>query len=121
MTKLLWHNLPMARRRKRHKEDKAKTQKRHCKTRLLQRFGEVLTQEVYEDFILQIQTGRAIFIERQSVRVSKFWVDLKGQQIPVVYDRHRKTIVTVLQPEWVQGSSDTMQPQPLPCLHSPQH
>lgn len=113
--KLLWHNLPMARRRKRHKEDKAKTQKRHCKTRLLQRFGEVLTEDVYQDFIYQIQTGRAEFIERQSVRVSKFWVDLKGQRIPVVYDRHRKTIVTVLQPEWVLPPCDTTPPPPVPC------
>lgn len=111
----------MARKKKRKREDKAKTQKRHAKTRMLQRYGIGLTDEIYADFIHQINTGRAIFIERQSVRVSKFWVRFETQMIPVVYDRHRKTIVTVLEQEWVQGACDTTPLQPSPFQQTPQH
>lgn len=111
----------MARKRKQKREDKAKTQKRHAKTRMLQRYGIGLTEELYADLVNQIVTGRASFIERQSVRVSKFWVRCGTQMIPVVYDRHRKTIVTVLEQEWVQGACDTTPPQPSPFQQTPPH
>lgn len=89
----------MSRRRKRG--DKSTDQKWHAKHRMARRFGIHITDAQYADLVYQITSGKAWFIERQSNRVSKFWVFLEGKQIPVVYDKMRKTIVTVLLPEWV--------------------
>ena len=76
--------------------DKAKAQRRHAKTRALQRYDLDLSREDLEELVRQIQLGKAEFILRQSCRVSFFAVELRGQKFPVVYDKQRKTIVTVL-------------------------
>lgn len=44
----------------------------------------------------QIQEGKAKLVRKESNRVGVFEVTLEGALVQVVYDKERKTIVTVL-------------------------
>ncbi len=78
------------------RSSKATNQKRHAKRRAAERYGVDLHQDAYLQMIRAIQAGNAKLIKRQSVRCAIYEVSHKGQKLPVVYDRKRKTIVTVL-------------------------
>jgi len=89
----------MARRKR-----KDKTQRRHAVKRFHQRCGVALTPELHEQIIQSIRDanmkkGTAKFIERQSLRVSVWEVDIAGERRRVVYDSNRKQLVTVLPDE----------------------
>jgi hypothetical protein len=75
---------------------KAVTQRKHAKRRAFERYSLWLGSVDMQDMIAQIQGGRAVFIERQSRRVTLWVVEAQGKHVPVVYDKSRKTIVTVL-------------------------
>lgn len=75
---------------------KAKAQKSHAKRRASERLGVELNKEGYRALVAQIRDGRAKFLERQSLRVSLFAVDVAGSPAVAVYDRQRKTIATLL-------------------------
>ena len=75
---------------------KPKAQQAHAIRRAWERFGLTVTQEAYDDACMDIYEGRATFLEKESNRVYHFLVNLAGREVPVVYDRMRKTIVTVL-------------------------
>lgn len=92
-------------RHKRKRGSKARAQVSHALRRFKERFGITLYEHQYHDFIKQIQRGDAEFIDRQSHRVSRFWVKLDDQRFAVAYDKERQTIVTVLKPEWVAGDA----------------
>lgn len=96
------HKGKKKRREKRY--SKASNQVAHAKGRFLQRFGIDLSNADYEAMVQQIRTGKATFIGKQSNRVSKFWVRVPSHDLPlpVVYDKMRGTVVTVLRAEWVQ-------------------
>lgn len=78
------------------RRSKAKCQEKHARSRALERYALDLSGEDLLDMVAQIQDGRGTFIMRQSHRVSLFAVTVRGELVPVVYDRNRKTIVTVL-------------------------
>lgn len=73
--------------------DKKKCQTVHALKRFKQRFNMVLTQAELFMIVNQIQDGQATFVSR---RISKFKVKINGRNYSVVYDRLRKSIVTVL-------------------------
>lgn len=75
----------------------------HCIRRFRERFGIELHEHQYYEMVKQITSGHALFIDKQSNRVSRFWVELEGQRFAVAYDRLRSKIVTVLMPEWIEG------------------
>lgn len=87
-------------RSKRNKTDKKKAQKIHAKRRALQRYSIELNKSLHKDWIHQIQNGVAKFVERQSNRISVYEILVEGKIIPVVYDKIRKNIVTVLPPDY---------------------
>lgn len=83
---------------------KALSQKKHACRRMQERFGITLSSSDYNKLVGMIRHNgfdgnKAIFKERQSNRVSCWQLDYGGQNLSVVYDRHRKRIVTVLPPE----------------------
>jgi hypothetical protein len=78
---------------------KAKNQKRHAKRRAFERYALDLHQDAQASIVRAIQGGEARFLRRQSWRVTLWEVEHDGQRLPVVYDRKRKTIVTVLPEE----------------------
>jgi hypothetical protein len=78
---------------------KAKKQSRHARRRARERYALDLHQDAQQQIIRMIQDGEARFIRRQSQRVSLWEVEHDGLRLPIVYDRKRKTIVTVLPQE----------------------
>lgn len=81
---------------------KVKNQKAHAKRRAKERHGIDLHQDAMVKLVKQIQAGKATLIDRQSLRVTRWWVTHEGQPLPVVYDNRRKAIVTVLKPEMIK-------------------
>lgn len=76
---------------------KKKAQRVHAKRRARLRLdGLEFNRHMRRDLVAQIQAGRLEFIERQSLRVSKFRTVLNGVSCIIVYDRVRKEIVTFL-------------------------
>lgn len=73
----------------------------HKKTR--QRFGIEANKTDLDNIIEQIESGRAIFIEKQSNRVSAFLVELKDIKMAVIYDKQRNMVVTCLPPEYLES------------------
>lgn len=76
---------------------KAECQKKHAKRRAKSRYCLQLHDHLYNKLVKQIQEGRdVVFLEKQSNRVSFFALKNDGVWLPVIYDKERKTIVTVL-------------------------
>ena len=97
----------------RKKEKKEKTLYDHTKRRLEERYGIKYTQLLRDTLLSQIRNGKAKLIKRQSLRVS-VWDGLYEIRendiinnlakpgivsVRFVYDRNRKTIITVLLPD----------------------
>lgn len=75
---------------------KRRYERKHARKRARERFGEVLHQDLETRIVRDIQTARAQFIERQSNTRTVFLASTSGVAMPVVYDKLRKSIVTVL-------------------------
>ncbi len=90
----------------------AKTPKilqKHASRRARERYGFALGAETRRAIIKQIRSGCSTIVVKQSLRVSVHDVVLEdGCAMRVVYDRHRKEVVTVLGADWVPyGSADS--------------
>ena len=88
--------MPRPRKARPKGKKKAKAQEIHARRRFEQRTGVVFSPKVNDEMAAQIQEHKAIFIERSSNRVTIWWVQHNGRWLPVVYDKSRKKIVTVL-------------------------
>lgn len=76
---------------------KAHSERAHAMRRCSERYGYALREHEYHGIIRQIRDGTAEFSERQSHRVSVFFVRLPdGQRARVVYDRTRGELVSFL-------------------------
>lgn len=78
------------------KKNKAKSQKKHAKRRFYERFGLLIEENDLNHIRNKIQEGDGELVEKQSNRVSKWRVPFKDSIFTVIYDKMRKTIVTVL-------------------------
>jgi len=82
------------------KNSKAKRQKGHAKRRARERYGLNLRQHEYDELVRRIKNNiDCRFLQRQSNRVSLFAIKMDGNWLPVVYDKQRHTVVTILPPE----------------------
>ena len=75
---------------------KRKRQHGHARKRFGERFGISMDDSDLNLMVKKIHRGEAAIVEKQSNRVSKFAVDHNNTTYTVVYDRQRKSIVTVL-------------------------
>jgi hypothetical protein len=73
---------------------KKKAQQIHFSRRAIQRHGITAGENTQSEIIKQIQSGKATFIKRQSLRVTIWEVEVRGQKIKAVYDKDRKQVVT---------------------------
>lgn len=78
---------------------KKKCQQDHFSKRCIDRIGYQLTQTTVEKIIQDIQEGKLEFVEKQSNRISKFKYEVLDKSFILVYDRQRKTLVTILYPD----------------------
>lgn len=76
--------------------DKRKAQQGHFNRRCIERIGFIPTPDESRAAIVEIQAGKAKHIETQSNRISVFQLTLRNIKVNVVYDKHRKSLVTVL-------------------------
>lgn len=76
--------------------NKALSQKLHCLKRLRQRFKK--TEDDYKDILEAIWSGKAEHIYKQSNTRTIFRV----KDLYAVYDKTRKTVVTVMTQEMMQ-------------------
>ena len=82
--------------RRRGDGSKAKAQRSHAARRSREREGFRLHPARQIRAVKQIQNGEADFIERQSGRITLWWVEIDAHRLKVVYDKQRQTIVSVL-------------------------
>jgi hypothetical protein len=85
---------------------KAKKQSRDARRRARERYALNLHQDAQQQIIRRIEDGEARFVRRESQRVSLWEVEHDGLRLPIVYDRKRKTIVTVLPQEALETEGE---------------
>lgn len=81
------------------KVSKATAQFKHARRRMWQRYHIQLLRHDYDLLCSRIRKGGedvSIFVGRQTLRVTLWWVRFQGLFFPVVYDNKRHTIVTFL-------------------------
>ncbi len=77
-------------------QSKKAAQRAHAKRRARERYGLSMTRATFGSLIQKIQSGKATFLQRKSLRVSEWIVSYEGAEMRVIYDNKRKTIVTCL-------------------------
>jgi hypothetical protein len=77
---------------------KRKMEYSHLKTRSKERLGLDINRKDNVQMRNLIQKGEALFLEKESQRVSTFYMRYEGKEFVAVYDKHRKQIVTVFYP-----------------------
>lgn len=75
---------------------KAKAQVRHARQRFAERHQLDVSARELGLMVKMIQSGQGTFVRRTSLRASVWDIEFEGRTRRVVYDKHRKTIVTVL-------------------------
>lgn len=75
---------------------------KHCWNRGIERYSVFIGEQVNAELVAQIQGGDAGFIEKQSLNISAWEIEVDGQKIPVIYDKKRKVIVTCLPKEYME-------------------
>ena len=78
------------------RRDKAECQRIHAKRRALQRYALNLDNKKQDEIVKIIQSGKATFLRRDSIRVAVFAVRYENKLMKVVYDSQRKTLASVL-------------------------
>ncbi len=94
------------RRDRKKKGSKGRAQKYHAKRRFRERLGCDWSSGRIQSLKYKIIFGKGEFIEAQSNRLSVWRVEGPGKKlIDVIYDKDRKTIVTVLPENWQTEST----------------
>jgi len=77
----------------------AKQLQTHAYVRAAQRYQISLDEQQQAEIVESIQCGECEFIERQSNNRTLWKTTVFGKVIGVVYDRKRKSLVTVIPPD----------------------
>ena len=79
--------------------NKFQCEKLHAKRRAMERLGFNLNKYARRDLVKLIQERKLEFLYKQSHRVTVYRANINGQDVDVVYDKKRHTIITFLFPE----------------------
>jgi hypothetical protein len=79
-----------------HPSKKLKRMKQKAKLRAAERFGLELSDRDLAMIVRQIRYQESIFVMRSTKRVSLHIVKHNGTSMPVVYDKHRGALITIL-------------------------
>ena len=72
--------------------NKSKSQQKHFKRRLIERYGIEINNHIYNQLTKQVKN--CIDFHKITNRLSKTKLNINGEDITVVYDKIRKTLVT---------------------------
>lgn len=75
---------------------KKQAQAYHMRARALQRYGIFLNRDLRVGIIDAIQNSKSVYVRDMNNRLTLHFVKVKGQVLPVVYDKSRQSIATVL-------------------------
>ena len=84
------------RKKKKKGKTKLEAERAHCKRRFMERYAIDFNRHMRREFERLIQYCQTHLVRKQSNRVSIHDVIYEGEVYRVVYDKSRKTIVTVL-------------------------
>ena len=89
----------------RHKRtSKEKNQRHHTRMRALQRYGQQLTNDDLEKMAeIYRHSPDTWILHKQSCRVIKAIITYKETVYPIIYDKHRHQIVTILSPTYLNN------------------
>ncbi len=88
--------------------NKTKTLCQHTKKRLAQRFGLHFSDEKIREMALICKAGHYVCaLEKQSLTRTKAVIYYKETLFPVIYDKKRKCIITVLEMEMLSQNERT--------------
>lgn len=79
---------------------KKRDQQRHTQQRALARTGLNISARQQDAIVQQIQRGECTLVRKQSNRVTVFDVEYEEMTLRVVYDRQRKSLATIMTPEY---------------------
>ena len=82
--------------RRAYSNEKANAQYLHAVARAKERYDLDLYEQLYRTFVNKVKKGETTLLFRQSARVSVRLLEHLDHTYKVVYDHHRKTIVTFL-------------------------
>ncbi len=105
------------RKRRRKNITKANSLLRHSKRRASERYGLNIGRAGLRVIVDSIRSGNAMFIRRESNRISEWKVEYQGVEMRVIYDKRRSMVVTFLPPRGrcEEGEIDIVaDPQPMP-------
>lgn len=85
-----------ARRKGGHTGSKIKALRIHAKERSSIRYAVTLTSADLKALVQKIKAGKGEFVEKQSLRVTKWKIEYKGIVWHLVYDKNRHAIITCL-------------------------
>jgi esterase/lipase len=71
-------------------------QRKHFKRRINERFGIEINRKDQEEIVEKIKKKEAEIIYKQSNRVVHYLMEYKGNKMVMVYDKNRKSLITVL-------------------------
>ena len=71
-------------------------QRAHTIKRFHQRYCIDISDQEYNNLIMQIQTGKSLFVESKSTKVKDHLIQCRGKFFTVGYDKITKQIRTVL-------------------------
>jgi hypothetical protein len=78
---------------------KKRSQRVHAARRARERFGFTLSGNDQERICQMIRAGEGKFVRKDSNRLSVYDVQFKGFVMRAVYDKHRKSLATVMTPD----------------------
>ena len=82
---------------RRKRRSKCKNLELHTKRRTLERVGIAISKKQYKEMSQICSHGKYFcFLEKQSLARSKAVIRYQDEYIPIVYDKNRKQIITVL-------------------------
>lgn len=70
----------------------------HTKLRLAERYGLLATSADIFEMAKLIAHGQATLVARQNRHVGHWLLNYRGQQLRLVFDRQRRSIITALPP-----------------------
>lgn len=85
---------------KKKRRTKKANSRAHFSKRTQERFLVAMNRDQQREIVNKIQDNKAEFYDRQSLRVTRWVVEINGKKAIVVYDAKRKVLVTAMPLEW---------------------
>jgi hypothetical protein len=107
-----WNHIPTTggsmprRNRQRRSRTKTQAQRIHARRRAQTRVGIDLQRSDQDEIVRKIQSNEAEFADKQSTRITRWIVEYADKKFVAVYDKTRKSLVTVITMEMYEQGKE---------------